>query len=335
VKAAGPASLEEIGAALRGPGPFVLLSHVRPDGDAIGSQLGLAHALAAAGAEVHVLNEDGLPDSLAFLPGSRLVQTPAAARLPGAVTAIALDTATRERLGAGCLAALEGRVLRWINIDHHVSNPGYGDLVHIDPAAPATGQIVHELLRAAGLPAPVEALSCLFVAISTDTGSFQYSSTSARTFQVAAEMVAAGVDPAGLAADTYHRRPLRKVRLLQHLLDNLELQDQGRVASTTLDLATKHRLGLLPDDSEELINEIRAIDSVVVAVFFEELPGAEGKIRVSSRSKDPAVSVCRVCQRFGGGGHPLAAGARMPGPLASARNTFLQAVHEEIQSQQP
>ena len=326
------ASLSEIAEALRHAEAVVVISHVRPDGDAVGSQVGLGLALRALGKNVLLLNEDGCPEHMDFLPGSETVRRPGKDPVEADVV-VALDTAARERLGKGVLAQLGDAPRRWINIDHHVSNPGFGDLVHVDPTVPATGQIIYELLEEGGLPRPVEVLENLFVAISTDTGSFQYPSTTARTFAIAAAMVEAGVDVGTLSARTYHRRPLRKVRLLQRLLNNLELHDAGRVAACYLDLATKKELGLKPEDSEELINEIRAIDSVVVAVFFEELP--EGKIRVSSRSKDPAVNVCRICQQFGGGGHPLAAGARMPGPLAAARERFLSAVHEATSILQP
>lgn len=308
---------------------FVLASHIRPDGDAIGSCLGLAHALRQAGKKVVVLNEDGCPSNLDFLPGAGdVIQSSAAPDVIEAEVAIALDTASRERLGKSTLSLLESQPRLWVNIDHHVSNPGYGDVALVDSSAPATGQIVFELLEIAGLEAPLEALESLYVAISTDTGSFQYPNTTSRTFAIASEMVERGLDVGRISALTYHRRPLRKVRLLQHLFQRLQLDVNDRVASWDLDLATKEKLSLLPDDSEDLIDQIRSIDSVIVAVFFEELPG--GAVRVSSRSKNPAIDVCRICARFGGGGHPLAAGARIPGPLEQARESFLQAIHEAV-----
>ena len=321
------ASLAEIADVLRRHQSFVLLSHVRPDGDAIGSQTGLALALRAMGKSVRLLNEDGCPENLDFLPGALDVQQPNGEPVQAEVV-IALDTATRERLGAQVLAALDGEQRLWINIDHHVSNPGYGDMVHIDPKAPATGEIVYELLRGHGLPIDDGVRQNLFVAISTDTGSFQYPSTTARTFAIAAEMVADGLDVGALSAQTYHRRPLRKVLLLQRLFQSLQLTAEHRVADWQLSAATKAELGLKPEDSEDLIDQIRSIDTVQVAVFFEELP--DGKVRVSSRSKDRAVDVCKVCQKFGGGGHPLAAGARMPGPISASRERFLSAIYEAL-----
>jgi len=306
---------------------FFIAAHVRPDGDAVGSCLGLAASLRAAGKSVTVVLEDGLPESLDFLPGADTLITPDAI-IPGDAAVIALDTATRERLGATVTTAFDDRPREWANIDHHISNPGYGDLVLIDSTSPATGQLLYELLGACGLPRPLAAIGNFFVALSTDTGSFRYPNTTARSFSVAAEMVEAGLDVGHISALTYQRRPLRQLQLLQHLFQRLRLDAGGRIASWDLDMAAKTALNLKPDDSEDLIDHLRGIDSVLVAVFFEELP--DGKIRVSSRSKDRAIDVGRVCQHFGGGGHAMAAGARMPGPIDSARNSFLSKIHEAL-----
>jgi phosphoesterase RecJ-like protein len=320
-------SLAEIADLIRRHSSFVILSHVRPDGDAIGSQVGLGLSLRAMGKKVEMINEDGCPENLDFLPGATTVHKPDASPVEAEVV-IAVDTANRERLGGATLGSLGDSPRVWINIDHHVSNPGYGDHVHIDPTSPATGQIIHELLAQNGFPMDDAVRRNLFVAISTDTGSFQYPSTTARTFAIAAEMVAAGLNVGELSSLTYHRRPLRKVKLLQRLFHTLELTAGDRVADWRLDNPTKRELGLKPEDSEDLIDVIRSIDSVMVAVFFEELP--DGKVRVSSRSKDASVDVCKICQLFGGGGHPLAAGARLTGPLDQARQRFLQAIHEAL-----
>ncbi len=325
--ASSRASLAEIAEIIRAHASFVILSHVRPDGDAIGSQTGLGLSLRAMGKKVTLLNEDGSPDNLNFLPGSNTVCQPSEKPVDAEVV-IAVDTAARERLGSNTLANLDGTPRIWINIDHHISNPGYGDHVHIDATSPATGQIIYELLVQNSFPVDDAIRRNLFVAISTDTGSFQYPSTTARTFAIASEMVANGLDVGGLSALIYHRRPLRKVILLQRLFQTLQFNEDNRVADWQLTAATRDELALKPEDSEDLIDQIRSIDTVQVAVFFEELP--DGKVRVSSRSKDKAIDVCRVCQQFGGGGHPLAAGARLPGPLTTARQLFLQAIHEAL-----
>lgn len=319
-----PAVRERIASALRGADRILLACHVRPDGDAIGSVLGLASSLRALGKEVVALSEDGLPSDLDFLPGGETIVVPDGQPIE-ADLAVALDTATRVRLGERTNAAFAG-ARRLINIDHHKSNPGYGELNLIDPRSPATGQILAEMVRATGLPLPRGAQENFFVAISTDTGSFQYAGTSGDTLRLVADMVDDGLDLPRLNELTYMRQPLRKLRLLGELLAVLEIGEGGRIAHWSLTREAVRRLDLQPEDSEGLIDHLRAIRGVELAVFFEELD--TGKVRVSSRSKNPALDVCAVCAHFGGGGHTLAAGARMAGPLADARERFLtQARH--------
>jgi len=182
-------SFEEIGAVLRSQESFAVLSHVRPDGDALGSQLGLGLSLSKLGKRVVVRNEDGLLEKYNFLPGGECLQTPWGEPEDFDV-AIALDTATQSRLGTA--TSLVRSAKTWINIDHHPSNPGYGDLVYIDATAPATGQILYELISSQGLPMDAAIAENLFAAISTDTGSFQYPNTTARTFEIGAELLRCG-----------------------------------------------------------------------------------------------------------------------------------------------
>jgi phosphoesterase RecJ-like protein len=319
-------TIAEIGRWIEEYDSFVLLSHVRPDGDAIGSQIALGMALEAAGKSVRLVNEDGLPPNLAFMKGSDRIETPPTVPLNPDVV-IALDTATQPRVGERCLAALEG-CERWINIDHHKSNSGYGTIAHVDSGSPATGQIVYQLIRKLGLPLPEASRDAIYVATSTDTGSFQYPSTTAETYEMAADLIRQGADIGRLNEQTYNSHPLRRVALMRALLNTLVLECNDRVAHWELTQQTIGELGVQPSDSEGLIDVIRGIDTVIVALFFEELP--DGKIRVSMRSKDPRVDVCRIGMQFGGGGHSLAAGVRMPGPLAEARTRLMQVVAGEI-----
>lgn len=310
---------------------FVLLSHVRPDGDAIGSQLGLAHGLQDLGKKVTLLTEEGVPPSLAFLPGAGMIQTPGKgdqAKIDAEVV-FALDTATKPRLGERVNAAVVDVPL-WINLDHHVSNPRYGHLNHIDSQAPATGQILYNFMSAAGIPINQAAAENLYAAISTDTGSFQFPSTTAETYRIGASLIEKGVRLGEINRCLYESFPFRRIELLRELLNALRVTKDGRVASWRLTQETVARLGLSTDDSEGLIDHIRAIEGVIVAVFFEELP--TGKVRVSSRSKDERVDVGKVCSEFGGGGHKLAAGARMPGPIQEAEERFLNKVYDALEA---
>lgn len=317
-------SFQEIADAIHAHDSFVLLSHVRPDGDAIGSQIALGHALEAVGKTVHYVNEDGLPASLEFLPGSGKIQLPPSEKLDVQVV-IALDCANKPRLGDKALEASSGASLL-INIDHHISNPGYGDLNYIDATSPATGQIIYHLITSQGFPFPDETRDAIYVAVSTDTGSFQYSNTTATTYEMAADLVRRGLDVGTINAKTYDNNPYRKIELLRSLLNTLELKDDGRTAHWELPYSVKEKYHLKPDDSEDQIDLIRGIEGVIVAAFFEEL--SDGTIRVSLRSKDDSVNVCEIAQRFGGGGHARAAGIRMDDTLAAAREKVLAAVEE-------
>ena len=326
------ASFAEIAEVIRAHQRFVIMSHVRPDGDAIGCQVGLALSLRALGKEVTVWNHDGPMEKLRFLPGSELVEQPMGESRDFDV-AIALDTAAYERLGSRCLAGIRSAKV-WINIDHHVSNGRYGDLVHIDPSAPATGQILFELIHSTGLPMNAAIAENLFAAISTDTGSFQYSNTTARTFEITAQLVHAGVNVGKISELLYQSYPLRRLELLRELLNQMRITCDGRVASFGLTLEAAKRLGATPDDNEGLIDHIRAIEGVLVAVFLEELPG-EGKIRISMRSKDARYDVCKICAQFGGGGHVMAAGARTPGTMETVETAVLEAIANAIQNALP
>ncbi len=321
---AANSSFSAIAAALRSAQTVVVLSHVRPDGDAFGSQLALALSLRALGKDVTVWSEEGLLDKYSFMPGGELL-TPPPAEAQTFDLAVALDTAVPNRLG---VAADAVRADTWINIDHHPTNPRYGDLVYIDSTAPATGQILFELLHDQQLPIDAAIAENLFVAISTDTGSFQYPNTTARTFEIGAELLKCGVDVGRVSQLLYESYPRRRVELLRELLGTMRFQADGRVASFSLSLAVASRLGVLPEDNEGLIDHLRAVQGVVVAVFFEEL--LEGKVRVSMRSKSEAADVAAICQRFGGGGHKLAAGARVRGTLAEVEQRVLEAICDVV-----
>jgi len=269
-----------------------------------------------------LINEDGIPESLMFLNGVGKVTFPPAEPLDIEV-AIALDTATRPRLGERALHAASKAGI-WLNIDHHISNPGYGDLNLIDATKPATGQIVYELINALDYPLPEETRDAIYVAVSTDTGSFQYQSTTAETYEMGADLIRRGLDIGKINADTYDNHPYRRLELMRALLNTLNISANGNLAYWELLDETREKLALQPDDSEGLIDMIRAVRGVIVAVFFEELP--DGAIRVSMRSKDRSVNVCDVATQFGGGGHALAAGIRMPGPLAEAKPKVIAAL---------
>jgi len=319
------AKFHEIASVLREHQRFAVLSHVRPDGDALGSQLAMGLALKHLGKDVAIWNEDGMLEKYSFVSGSELLTKPPAEPQDFDVV-LALDTAIENRLGIARDAVRSAKTC--INIDHHPSNPGYGDLVYIDADAPATGQIIFELIKSEHLPFDRDIAENLYVAISTDTGSFQYPNTTARTFEIGAELIRAGVDVGSISQKLYENYPRRRIELLRELLDTMQFDAGGKIASFKLSLDTASRLRVLPEDNEGLIDHLRAIRGVIVAAFFEELP--DGKLRVSMRSKNEAADVCAICKQFGGGGHTLAAGARVRGTLCEVEKRVVTAIAEAI-----
>ncbi len=298
---------------------ILLLSHIRPDGDAIGSVLALGLVLERLGKEVVMANQDSIPESLRFLKGLDRYQQ-GVRDVKKIDLVVALDTANRERLGTDCLAEIPGNV-PLINIDHHISNELYGDYYYVDGDAPAAGQIVYELVQEAGWEMTAEARDAIYVALSTDTGSFRYPATNARTYQIASELVEAGLVVGDLNHELYSQYSLRRVEVLRALLGTLELHCDGKIAIWSLPQGQKDRIGVEDGDTDGLIDTIRSIRGVIISIFIEDLP--DQKVRVSMRSSNDQVNVSEICQHFGGGGHRLASGVRMSAPISQAIEILL------------
>jgi len=320
------AAFPEIREALRGRHRVLVVSHLRPDADALGSTIATALWLRDEGHDVTAWNHDGMPSKFSFLPSSEIITTPSPS--PDSFDAVvALDTSVKNRLGS-VLDSVSHSPL-WVCIDHHRSNPGYADLNLIDWTRPATGQILAEAFLQEGITITPEMATNLYAAIETDTGSFRYEGTSARTFEVAAELTSRGVNVAELSRSLYEHYPRRRLELLRHTLESARFTCDDRVASFSLPLAIAESLGVLPEDTEGLIEHIRCIDSVQAAAFFEEL--ADGGVRLSLRSKDSRFDACKLCASFGGGGHQLASGARIKGSLAQVEEMVLNAICEAME----
>jgi len=320
-------NFEIISNALRDARTVGVASHIRPDADALGSTIAFALWLRDCGKEVTAYNEEGSTAKFHYLPCHEIVSLPPATPQKFDVF-VALDTSVKNRLGTVNKAIAPGTML--LNIDHHISNENYGDVNFIDASAPATGQILLEFFQHVGARVSAEMATNLFAAISTDTGSFQYAGTNERTFAAASHLIGCGVDVPGLSRAMYDSQPRRRFELLRHALNTAEFHCDDRIATFSLPMDLVERLKVLPEDNEGIIDHLRSIDGVEAAVFFEELP--EGKVRVSARSKFPRIDVCKVCKQFEGGGHAMAAGARVDGTLAQVKNDFLKALSDEIRN---
>ena len=312
-----PQVIDRILEVIREHETFCIVGHIRPDGDCIGSQLGLALALRNEGKKVTVWNQDSIPLKYRFLVGDGLIEKPKRGEKFDCV--IATDCASFERLGkvGDCIA--NRKIL--INIDHHQSNPRYGDVNWVSPREPSTGELIYRLIKVARWPITKPIADLLFTAISTDTGSFQYATTRPGTFHAGAELVTRGANLAKICDEVYQSYPLSRAKLLQHVYSKFRLAADDQIAWFWLKKSDLTRTGAASDDTEGLIDHIRAIEPVVVACVFEEVEPA--LTRISLRSKNTAVNVNEICGQFGGGGHPAAAGARIAGkPLAVQRKVI-------------
>jgi phosphoesterase RecJ-like protein len=291
---------------------FVLTSHARPDGDAIGSALACCQVLRAMGKQADVVLHDAVPRIYRPLPfADQVVQ---ANRLNGSYEAAIIlecDSLLRTRL-----AGLEDRFL--INIDHHASGRPFADVNWIDPHAVATAEMVFRLGREAGVPLSPEIATCLYTALMTDTGSFMFQGTNEHTFALARELTLAGADPSHCARNIYFAHSGAKMRLLGEALRNLN--QEGHLVWNWVTQEQMERCGAKEEDCEGLVNYALSIADAEVAVFFRELP--DGRFRVSLRSKGK-VNVAKLAERFAGGGHECASGCAVNGPLQAAVSEIL------------
>jgi phosphoesterase RecJ-like protein len=303
---------------------FCIVGHMRPDGDCVGSQLGLALALQAAGKRVTCWNQDPIPQKYRFLDREGCIQAPKPGQKFDCV--IATDAASFERLGT-VGEHIKKRKL-FINMDHHESNTRYADINWVSPKEPSTGELIYRLLKVARWPITKPIADLLFTAISTDTGSFQYATTRPGTLHASAELVSHGANLARICDEVYQSYPLSRAKLLRHVYSKFRLTHNDRIGYFWLKKRDFVRTGADTADSEGLIDHIRAIEPVVVAVTFEEL---EPELtRISLRSKTDKVNVNEVCAEFGGGGHPAAAGARIAGTPLSTQRRVIAAVKRAI-----
>ncbi|HEV8675588.1 MAG TPA: bifunctional oligoribonuclease/PAP phosphatase NrnA [Methylomirabilota bacterium] len=302
---------------------FLLLAHLYPDGDVLGSQLGLGLTLRDAGRAVTFACSHPVPEPFAFLPGAGEVQQWKEGRRGDHDVIVTLDCPDPSRVG-GLLDGARQPGTRVLNIDHHGDNRRYGDVNWIQPAAAATGEMVYALLGELGLPLTPAVAVNLYTAIVTDTGSFRYSNTSPATFRIAARLVEAGADPAEVALRLYETRHLAGLHLLGRILQQVETSADGSIAWVVIDRSQTDSPDLL--EAEDFITYPRSLRTAKVAVLFRELAG---EVKVSLRSKGE-VNVARIAARFGGGGHPNAAGLVVKGELTPAKEAVLAAVREAV-----
>lgn len=312
---------------LRDKEDVLLLGHEAPDGDAAGSTLAMWHALKAMGKRAVVCLPGGIPLLYAGLPGAGEVRD-TDAKLPFEPrTALALDVSELPRLGEAGVKRFEACPDR-AALDHHHTNPGFGDLYFLDGDAAAAGELVVDLIDGLGVELSRDMATCLFVAISTDCGHFNYSNTRAKTFEAAARCAAAGVDVAGITERLYRTRSAGRTKLLGLVLAGLERSPDGLLAWGRITEAMLEEAGALREDKEGVVNYLQEIEGVRIAVLAEERGPSSTKF--SLRTKAPLNVARDVAVPLGGGGHDCAAGVTVDLPLEDALKKVLALAREAI-----
>lgn len=298
---------------------FLVTSHARPDGDAIGSTLALAQILRKMGKSAEIVLGDPVPLLYHPLPGSETIVR--SSQVNGdydAVIILECDSVQRTRL-----RGLDNQFL--INIDHHASSRPFANINWIDPSAVATAELIFRLAQAAQVKITPEIAACLYTAVLTDTGAFCYAPTNACTFELAKFLVEHGADPGKIAQSVYFSSPMSKMCLLGAALSRLERD--GEIAWMSVTRHDMERFGALDEDCEGLVNYALSISGIEVAIFFREV--AQERIRVSIRSKG-AVNVAEIAQKFGGGGHECAGGFSTEGPVEESVKRVLAELRAKI-----
>jgi phosphoesterase RecJ-like protein len=303
---------------------FLLTTHVRPDGDGLGSMLALADTLRRLGKEVQLVIASTLPPRYQFLDPEGQIErfAPPGDRWRGAGVIVVLDTGTWNQLsdfGPFLKTSPAAKVV----IDHHLTQDDLGAIRFVDATAEATGRLVSEAVTALGSPLSAAAAGELFVALAMDTGWFRHSNTSPATFALAGELVAAGARPTPLYDQLFEQNTLPRLRLMGLVLERLRVVANGRVAHSEIRRGDYAATGATTQDTEDLVNFTRSLAGVEVGLFFMEQP--RGGVKVSFRSRE-RVDVARLAEQFGGGGHRLASGAVIEAPLAEAQARVLAAV---------
>ena len=304
----------QIGDAIRARRRFVLSSHVRPDGDAIGSQVAMALALRAMGKEARMVDRDPAPPPLQVFPAVTDIEVTSRIDDPGDAV-IVMECGDLGRTG---VAGFERGFV--INIDHHIGNTAYGALNWFDGSAAACGEMVFDLIvNELCVPLSVDIATHLYIAILTDTGSFHYSSISPRTFDICRQCMEAGIDPEAIARAVFDSNNLGRLKLFGAVLSRMQLDPSGRVAMLFVDDALAAACGSTNDDTEGLVNAPLTVKEIQAVAFFKE--AGPHHWRVSMRSKGE-VDVNAIAQQYGGGGHKNASGCSATGTFAELKDIF-------------
>ena len=303
---------------------FLIATHVLPDGDAIGSMLGLGMGLQKRGRRVTMACPGGVPENLRFLPGSEEILSADNIEPSEYDIVVVLDSSDLGRI-EGIYEKLPSGI-PIVNIDHHATNKSYGTYNYVDTSAAATGEQIYKILVSMNVRVDVSIAVCLFTAIATDTGFFRFSNTTPTTLRIAARLVEKGAEPGAISEQIYEARPLESLKMLGRVLDTLRLDKTGKIAWLEVYDDWMTEFSLYEEQTEGFVNYGRMVRGVEVAFLFRE--SSDGKIRVGMRSKGE-FDVGALAEELGGGGHAKAAGCTLDtGSIAQARELVFGKVYK-------
>ncbi|MGD9564083.1 MAG: bifunctional oligoribonuclease/PAP phosphatase NrnA [Pyrinomonadaceae bacterium] len=301
---------------------FGITTHIKPDGDGVGSSLGLCWLLKSLGKSAEVIVHGDIPMAYRSLPGADKIRN--VDRLDRSYDAVfIIECSDLERPG---IAGLGGELT--VNIDHHATSEHFGTVNWIDSTASAVGEMIYNLCKAIGGRVTREIAECVYMALVTDTGSFHFSNTTERTLKVASELVKAGVKPATISEAVYNNYPWSRIELMRQVLGTVRRDESGKIAFLRQTLKMRAAAGAVDGDNNGFVNIPLSARDILAAVYMREV--GEGEYRVSLRSKGD-INVAKVAETFGGGGHRNAAGLQVEGDWDEKEAEIVAAVREAVE----
>ena len=301
---------------------FGITTHIKPDGDGVGSSLGLCWLLNSLGKSAEVIVRGDIPPSYRSLPGADAIRD--VETLDGEYDAVfIIECSDLERPG---IKGLDRQFT--VNIDHHATSAHFGTINWIDSTASAVGEMIYNLCKAIGGRVTREIAECVYMALVTDTGSFHFSNTTERTLKVASELIKAGAKPARISEAVYNNYPWSRIELMRQVLGTVKRDESGQIATLRQTLAMRKEADAVDGDNNGFVNIPLAARDVLAVIYMREVGPDE--YRVSLRSKGD-INVARVAEKFGGGGHRNAAGLRIVGNWDEKEQELVDAVKEAVE----
>lgn len=318
-------SAQKIADVLKECSSCVIMAHVSPDGDSIGSMLALYNVMKRLGKVVDAVSSDNIPSAFSFLPFYDSIKKYSGFERQRYDIAVVLDCGSSDRAGE-CSRLIDNAGI-CINIDHHVTNSMFASFNLVDTGASATGELIFQVIKEMGLDIKREEAVCLYTAILTDTGCFKYKNTTPLTHNIAGELINTGIEFGEIHDKVYRNFDFNTVKAMGRALCSMELFDNDQIALMELLIDNLEGIGLQDIDTTDFINFARDIRNVEAAAFIKQISSNEYKVSMRSKNK---IDVRAVCEKYGGGGHVRAAGCSMEGTLKSVKDRVLMELREKL-----